>query len=365
MKKILFTASVDNHINSFHIPYINLLIQRGHQVDVASKGNSIIPKVKNKFNIPFPRKPNDLFSFFKSYSIIKNILLYENYDIVHTHTPFTSMLVRFAYINIRKKIKTKILYTAHGFHFYKGSSFFSWLIIFPIEYYLSFFTNLLIVINIEDLKIARKFFKCKVVLLNGVGFKEKPIGISNTNNNSNNNCYRIISIGELSNRKNHIFILKAIKCLVKEFPNIELLIVGYGSKRDKLFNYVKVNKLEKNVVFTGYRSDVYNLLVNCNLFISTSYQEGLPISVLEALNSSIPILVSRIRGHIDICSRILEPSLFDMNLEILVKKIRDTIQNYSKYYTLTEHYPSLLKKYRISTLLPKYESIYNEFLKND
>jgi glycosyltransferase EpsD len=128
--RVLFAASVDRHIQAFHLPYISLLNKKGIDVDVVSFGNLYFPNVKKKINIEFPRSPFNLFKFLKSFHLVRKLLKENNYKFIHTHTPTTSLIIRLANITVSLKNKSKIIYTAHGFHFYQGSKIINWLIYF-------------------------------------------------------------------------------------------------------------------------------------------------------------------------------------------------------------------------------------------
>ena len=106
---------------------------------------------------------------------MKKILLDNNFDIVHTHTPMGSVVTRLAYKKVRNKVNTRMIYTAHGFHFYKGAPLLNWLLFYPVEKYLSKYTDTLITINKEDYELAKnKFKKCKQIeYVPGVGIDEE------------------------------------------------------------------------------------------------------------------------------------------------------------------------------------------------
>jgi glycosyltransferase EpsD len=139
---------------NFHLPYLELLKAKGCGIDVAVNGHKKIDFVDNQLFIPFNRKPlhwNNLVSFWKIRKLIKR----NNYKIIHTHTPMCSVVTRLASIGYRKRGPV-IIYTAHGFHFFKGSSIISWLSYFPVEVFLSIFTDVIITMNEEDFGILNK-----------------------------------------------------------------------------------------------------------------------------------------------------------------------------------------------------------------
>ena len=120
--KILYVATVSNTINAFMIPHIKMLINQGHSVDIACNIKNEIDEELFKrgcrvFDLKFQRSPFKR-SNFKAYKELKKIIVNEGYDLIHTHTPVASACSRFA---CRKIKDVKVIYTAHGFHFFKGS----------------------------------------------------------------------------------------------------------------------------------------------------------------------------------------------------------------------------------------------------
>ena len=133
--KVLFTAHVDSHILLFHIPFLKLFKERGYEVHVATNGDEKIPYCDKKWKVSFEKSPyklNNLKAIKELSKIIKN----EHYDIIHTHTPMGSVITRIAARGARKK-GTRVLYTAHGLHFFKGASIVNWLLFYPVEKILS------------------------------------------------------------------------------------------------------------------------------------------------------------------------------------------------------------------------------------
>lgn len=176
MKKVLFTATVDSHIELFHLPYLKLFKDKGYEVHVATNSDKKIPYCDKKIKIPFRRSPFKIDNI-KAIKMLKKVIMEEKYDIIHTHTPMGSAVTRLAAKKARKKYHTRVIYTAHGFHFFKGSSIKNWLIYYSVEKWLSRYTDTLILINQEDYQLAKKKFKkCSdIQYVPGVGIDEKKI----------------------------------------------------------------------------------------------------------------------------------------------------------------------------------------------
>ncbi|MFD1851256.1 glycosyltransferase family 4 protein [Oceanobacillus bengalensis] len=301
--KVLYVSTISNTINAFMIPHIELLLNQGHQVDIACNiEKEISSRLTNRdckvFNIEFQRSPLKKQNF-SAYIRLKKLIQEEQYDLVHTHTPIASALVRFA---CKKMDKVKVFYTAHGFHFFKGAPIKYWLTFFPFEYYLAKFTNVLITINKEDYASANRLFKTgKVEYIPGVGFdtksynkvvvdkklKRKEIGVPEK-------AFIILSVGELNKNKNHETIIKALAKLKN--PNIYYVICGEGVLKDYLESLVINLGIEQQVRLLGYRRDVIDICNVSDIFAFPSKREGLGMAALEAMASGLPVITSNVHG---------------------------------------------------------------------
>ncbi|WP_213819032.1 glycosyltransferase family 4 protein [Garciella nitratireducens] len=310
MKKVLFVTTISNTINAFLIPHIELLVKKGHKVDIAC---NIVKEIDPKliklgckiFNVEFQRMPLKKDNY-TAYRKIQKIVVSEGYDLVHVHTPIASFLTRLACRNIAN---TKFIYTAHGFHFFKGAPLKNWLIYYNIEKWLGRFTDCIITINNEDYITAQKLLKINdVKYIPGVGidlnkFKpqtpqkkkelRKPYGY-------NENDFILICIGELNHNKHQDLLINAVNVLKKKIPNVKLLLVGSGNLMEQYKNQVKKLNLERYIEFLGYRSDVPNLLSISDILVSASRREGLPVNVMEAMATGLPLVVTDCRGNRDL-----------------------------------------------------------------
>lgn len=225
-------------------------------------------------------------------------------DIIHCNTPIGGFIGRL----VGKKFNKKIIYTAHGFHFYKGASFFNKFFIKSVEKYLAKHTDVLITINEEDYQAAQKL-RLKP---NGKVFKISGVGINlqnyiNINSQKlltrqdlflSDNDFICICAGYLNSNKNFKTVIKAIyEC---NDPSIQLLICGIGSKLQSLKKLSKKLGIEKQIHFLGYRKDIKELMQISNCAIIPSLREGLPRITMEAMASNLPCIVSDIRGNRDL-----------------------------------------------------------------
>lgn len=361
MKKVLFTATVDSHILHFHLPYLQLFKDNGYEVHVATNGNEEIPYCDKKHVIPFERSPYKINNL-KAIKQLKNIINEEKFDIIHTHTPMGSVVTRLASKKARKN-GTRVIYTAHGFHFYKGAPLLNWILFYPVEKYLSKYTDTLITINDEDYQLAKKKFKkTNVEYVPGVGIDPQKFDIKMTDKEKTElrkelglkkDDFVMICVGELNDNKNQTMQIEALKQLVQKYKNIKLLLVGEGNKKNFLKEKINEYNLEENVILLGYRKDVPKLLKISNLALSTSKREGLPVNVIEALTTGIPVIGTNCRGNRDLIEHSKNGYIIEIdNYKDLMQKIILVYNNKIKQVKIN-------KKYELESTLKKIKKIYN------
>ena len=307
-KKVLFVATVPGHINAFHLPFLKSFKERGYEVHVASNRNDDIEYCDKKIIIPISRSPYKATNF-KAIKKLKKIIDKENYEIIHCHTPMGGVVARIAAKKARKK-GTKIIYTAHGFHFYKGAPLKNWLFFYPIEKILSKHTDILITINQEDYNLAlKKFKKANIKYVPGVGINPEKFNIQLDEKEKNKlkkdlglqkDDYIMIYTARLDKNKNQIFLINAMEELIKTNKNIHLLLVGGDELNGYYQNIAKEKKLDKNIHFLGFRKDIPNLLKISNIAVSSSLREGLPVNIMEALCCNLPVVALKCRGMEDL-----------------------------------------------------------------
>jgi len=312
--KVLFVATVvQKHIMEFHVPYLKMFKEHGWETAVAARNDydnpadCHIPYCDHYYDIPFERSPFKSGNI-KAYKELKKVIDEGHYDIVHCHTPVGAALTRLAAEDARKK-GTKVFYTAHGFHFYDGAPLVNWLTYYPVEKYLARKTDVLITINKEDYNRAKKFKAGKVVYVSGVGidlskFKSKPYirGQKRQELGFKEDDFLLLSVGELIERKNHRVVLEALAKLKKEpiYDHLYYLICGIGVLEDELKKLADDLGISDHVKFLGYRRDISDICNAVDVFVFMSYQEGLPVALMEAMACGLPVICSKIRGNTDL-----------------------------------------------------------------
>lgn len=314
-KKVLFVATVvKTHMMQFHIPYLKMFKEMGWETAVASKNDyedpadCQIPYCDTYYDIPFERMPWKAKNW-KAYRMLKAIIDEGDYDIIHCHTPVGAMIARLASLSARKR-GTKVIYTAHGFHFFKGAPLVNWLLFYPVEWLLAPITDVLITINKEDHTRAQRLLHPKrLEYVPGVGIdtgkfrsltldrqaKRQALGYDERD-------FLILTVAEMTPNKNHITILKALALLKdrEEFGNIHYLICGRGEMWASLEQSAKELGITDHVDFLGYRSDAPELYRCSDLFAFVTFREGLSVALMEAMSSGMPIMCAKIRGNTDL-----------------------------------------------------------------
>lgn len=369
MKKVLFTATVDSHILQFHLPFLKKFKEKGYEVHVATNGNEEIPYCDVKHFIPFERNPlkiNNIKAIFR----LKKICDCEKFDIIHTHTPMGSVVTRLAANNSRKKYHTRVIYTAHGFHFFKGAPIRNWILFYPIEKFLSRFTDTLILINEEDFLIAkRKFKKCNdIKYVPGVGIDEKKFDFLFSSNDISDlrktlgitpKEFVMIYPAELSNRKRQIWLINTLHEFISNHKNVHLLLPGKDSLNGKCQKLVKNLGLETQIHFLGYRKDIPNLLKSSNLALSSANQEGLPVNIMEAMYVGLPIVASNCRGNRDLINNNENGFLVELtDSKTFVESVEKIYNNSVDIKEIISNNKKIIKNYLLPSILKKMTDIY-------
>lgn len=371
-KKILYCATVDYHFEAFHLPYMKWFKEQGWNVDVAAFGDIDLPYTDNKYNIPIQRSPFSKLNI-TAYKQLKKIIDQNNYEIIHCHTPIGGALTRLAARQARKK-GTKVIYTAHGFHFCKGAPLANWMLYYPIEKYLAHYTDNLITINNEDYQLATKH-RFKAGLINhvfGVGIntkqfkaisKSKKIQLKKSFGYAADD-FLLFNAAEFNKNKNHQFLLKSFAHLKEAVPNAKLLLAGEGPLLKRNEQLAKQLRIDHLVRFLGQRNDIDQLLPMCDLAVAASFREGLPVNVMEAMACELPVVAVVNRGHQELVYHNKTGWLLPTwDIEEFSKKVQLIAHNKSMQEQFGLHGRKvILEKYSLSNVLIEKTQIYQMYM---
>ena len=371
MKRVLLTCT-DLMTIQFMVPHIRYLSENGFNVELAcSVVGDRLEDVKNAVGDVAkihtlrlqrsPFSPNNL----KGYGDLKKLLSENTYDVIWTNEPVMGVMTRFAARKARKK-GTKVLYMAHGFHFFKGAPLISWLMWAPTEIIMSKFNDILVTINWEDYNWARKHTFTPVIKhIDGIGvdFSNREGVISREEKRAQLNIAEddilVLSVGELQKRKNHQAIIRAIAKLNN--PHIKYILCGQGVLENQLRTLVAKNNLDNQVSFLGYRQDIPEIMNACDIFAHPSIREGLGLASLEAMASGLPLITSNVQGVPDYVENGItgymcgprDVDAFAENLNTLTenKTLREKIGTTNITY---------VQKYRVEVIEPVIKEILDE-----
>lgn len=381
IKRILYITTVSGTINAFLVPHIEMLIDEGYKVDIACAidkeiNKTLINKGVQVYNVSFSRQPlsTENIKAFKKLIEIQNA---NNYDIVHVHTPIASIYGRLLKVKF-KNLKT--IYTAHGYHFFKGGPKSGWILYYPIEKIMAKLTDVTININKEDFEITKSRLKPKkFCYLKGVGIdlnkykllsKEKKLAKKLELGLKEDDFVAII-IAELNKNKNHIQLIKALELLKDKHKNIKALCVGEGNKLSELTEEVKIRGLEDNIKFLGFRTDVNELINISDIGVLLSYREGLPRNIMELMANGKKVIATDIRGNRDlVCNnnvgtlvkvRDYEETARVIEMYIEENKALNEIAGLT-FVNKEEKCNEEIKNYRISKICGELMQIYKDLL---
>lgn len=316
MKKVLIVASVVSFIEWFNKENVEFLrSDLNCQVHIAcnfdymddtdeERTKRYLEKIKAEgvilHNIHFARSPLSTDNI-PAYKELKKLIDSEQFDLVHTHTPAASILARMAAKKARRD-GTVVMYTCHGFHFHNAAPKKNWLLYYPIEKWMSRYTDYIVTINKEDFNRAKTFHAKNVRYIPGVGVDinriknvrvdrkeyKKSIGIPE-------DCVMLLSVGEMIERKNHQVIIKALGKLKRD--DIYYVICGKGPLKEELEQLS--TSLGVHTVFLGFRRDIPELCNTADISAFPSRIEGLGLAGIEAMAAGVPLISSNVHGILD------------------------------------------------------------------
>ncbi len=372
MKKILYIVNsshpqkVSSGVSSFNVAAYKAAIKNDFDFHVnvgsieslkISHDSSIKLHLVQIYRNPFSR------GVIVAYKQLMQLLKEEHFDIIHCNTPIGGFLGR---VCGGKAKVPKIIYQAHGFHFYKGAPLINWILYYPIEKWLAHYTDVLITINKEDYTLAKSKFHLRnngqVYYVPGVGIDLSSFRVSTEVRNAKREELRLdgqdivlISAGRLDKNKNNEITLKALA----RIPNAKLLLCGDGVEEENLKTLAKTLKIDKRVLFLGNRTDIKDLYQAADVFILSSFREGLSRSIMEAMASGLPCVVSNIRGNVDLIDEGEGGYLFPpIDIEYLANKINELVSSKYTREKFSLYNIDKIKKFSMLKVIDELISIY-------
>lgn len=367
MKKVLIVCTTDSMIFNFLIPHIQKLKDMNFEVECAcSETGYYFDELSDKYNIvmhkiPFERSPYKIrnFTVFKS---LCRLVSSGGYNTIFCHEPIGGIMGR----AVGHKYGCKVVYMAHGFHFFKGAPKTNWIIYYTAEKLFSRFTDVLITINKEDYNASLDMKAKENIKINGIGIDTKKFILNRNPDylrkelNLTENDIIVLSVGELIERKNHLTVIKAIKML--ENRKVHYVIAGEGELLQKLQEETQKMDLSAQIHFLGYRKDINKICNSADIFIMPSVHEGLSVALMEAMACGLPVIASEIRGNTDLIDNekgglLVETFGADGYAEAIERMLNDSrlLSEYGNYNI------NRVKDFDIDFVMNQCEKIYKNF----
>ena len=370
-KKVLFVSHTAN-FSKFNRPFMRWFMEQGYEVHYASAGEEPVLDCHRHFTIPLERSPYS-WNNVKACRMLQKIIRQERYQLIHCHTPMGGVVARLAAREARRQ-GAKVLYTAHGFHFYQGAPWVNWVLYYTMEKLLSHWTECIITLNEEDYQLACRHFHTQVVKIDGVGVSlrrfhplslQEKLALRQTFHLSQED-FVLVYVAEFIVRKNHRFLLESLNTLRREIPHLKVLLAGNGLLLDEMGRLARDLQVEDLVQFLGYRRDVEKLYQIADAAISTSTQEGLPINVVESMASGLPVVCAKIRGQTDVIQPGRNGYLYDLGDRAgMEQSICALYQRPQLRQEMGIHNLQDVQRYSLEHALQNMEGIYLQFCQQE
>lgn len=375
MKKALLVTTVSGFVPQFEMNNVRMLQEMGYEVHYAA--NYHTPSYGNdnsrldgtgiiRHQVDFERSPFTLKNI-AVYKQLKKVMKEEQFDLVHCHTPMGGAMARIAAHNTKTG---PVFYTAHGFHFFKGAPYQNWLVYYPVEWFLSRYTDVLICINEEDYQRAKKKFHAKkVVKIPGVGIDIEKIQRISINKEEKRKGFDIkkdqivlLLVGEMTKNKNHKLLIEVLAKLQDD--NVIGVFCGHGQEEQHLRQLAKELHVEERIRFLGYRQDVLEIYQIADIFVFPSLREGLSVAVMEAMASGLPVVCSDIRGNRDLIEDGKGGTLIPGHeVEEYTTSIRKLLKSDKARCQYGQYNKAVIQEYDRSNVLRIMKNVYERALK--
>ena len=303
-----------------------------------------------------------------AYRNLDNLIKEHNIEVMHCNTPVGGMIGRI--VGKKNKLK-KIIYTAHGFHFYKGAPLLNRIVFKTAERIMAKWTDVIITMNEEDFQAAKKFKLRnggKVYKVHGVGVNLDEFSFDLDNRKKKReelfigeDDIVIISAGDLIKRKNYEIAIKAIAQCGN--PNLHYFICGRGPEEENLKSLAENLNVMQQIHFLGFRTDVKELLNAADIFLFTTLQEGLPRSMMEAMACGLPCIASSIRGNVDLIEDGQNGYLCNpMDIESFASRLSMLSKDQLLRRKMGDNNLIRIKQYGVEQVSEEIQSIYSEVL---
>lgn len=373
MPKILFVTTIYKAIQAFLLPYAKHFRQRGWVVDAMTQGVAKESELHECFDeildVQWSRNPFDLKNLLISLILTGKKVVSRKYDLIHVHTPIAAFITRISLLLF--KGRPKIIYTAHGFHFYKGGNYMKNIVFIALEKLAGFATDFLVVINNEDFEAAKRYKivpEDRVVYMPGIGLDlnkyhkdrvtEAQINEIRSKLSISKNEVVLLIVAEFTKNKRNEDVILAFSKIIKKYTDVHLVIIGKGKNFNKVVKYAKDIGVSNKVHFLGRRSDVPVLIRSSIAVILASRREGLPRILMESLALETPCIATNIRGSNEVvrdgCGMLYQSG----DVDELVQCIEYILKNPIEAAMMGSNGRARVNEYAIEGLIKRHEELY-------
>jgi glycosyltransferase EpsD len=352
------------YVNEFHE-----LQKLGWQIDLACNYDKNVPFLTHVYPMKWNRNPFRL-STFSGIRAIRKLIQKNSYDVIYCSSPIGGLIGRLAAKQIRS-YHPGVIYFCHGFHFYKGCNPIRWLVFYPVEKWLSHYTDVLATINREDYLIAKsRMYQKQLFLSHGIGADFEKYVSTNLSSIEKNDLKNSLGVSqffpilfyaaEISKLKNQQFLLKVLLILQKAGFCPALLLAGRDRTKGRFLKKIRRIGLEKNVKLLGFRDDCPALLQISDFCTPSSTREGLGLNLVEAMCCGIPVVATDNRGHREVIrtgengylvstkkpQEMAEKIVFCIKNENYTKRIVAEARKDCEQYSFSEVFPGIMNIYQ-------------------
>lgn len=315
MPSALFVTTVPITLEAFLLPFAAHFRAQGWRIDALANGAASDPQLERHFDrrldVAWSRSPFALSNLLGAARRVRDVVEAGSYDIVHVHTPIASFVARYALRSLRRRTGAPVvIYTCHGFHFYRGQPAVPHAVLRTMERAAAPWTDYLVTVNREDFEAAGALGGIaadRVRWIPGIGVdieRYSPGAVDTATAarvraelGASPGQFLLAMVAEFGAVKRHALALKAL-AQVKD-GNVVLALVGDGPLEAETRRLAAHHGLSDRVTLAGYRRDIPAVLAASDAMLLTSEREGLNRSVLEGMASGLPVIGTDTRGIAD------------------------------------------------------------------
>lgn len=295
--KIAYVITRSDEIGGAHIHVRDMavwMLHKGHDVKIFVGGSGVYTQKLSDAGLAFHslkhmRRPISPIHDILSIVELKKALKKYNPDIVSAHSAKAGLIARIAC----RKLNIPCIFTAHGWSFADGINKYKRKLYIAIERFLAPLASKIITVCESDRLLAIKYKVCpesSIVTVHN-GMPEIPIDLISR---PINESARIIMVARFESQKDHKTLLLALANLTKLDWTLDL--IGDGPLMESIIDYSKKLGIDQRINFLGRRWDVPSILAKSDIFVLTSFWEGFPRSIIEAMRAGLPIIASNVAG---------------------------------------------------------------------